>query len=217
MWDNIGLLLVAGVLATLTYYFFENPIRHSRFLARRRWASLLMGLCLIAATLAVTTYEQNRPTVNLGVLTTVTPGSTCPTRRPASCRACGRAIRWTSGGATHGDPELVCRLIGDSTACTLLLGLDAVGPSYGMRFEDGAVVGCGMVSGVIAPLYVDGKYNVRLYRPVSGGSHLAETQVIERYRPSLIVWASTEEHNSIVAKTATGSKVLEAGSPSGNR
>ena len=77
VWDNVGLLLVAGVLATLTYYFFENPIRHSRFLARRRWASIIMGLCLIAATLAVTTYEQRRPTVNLGILTTVTSGSTC--------------------------------------------------------------------------------------------------------------------------------------------
>ena len=66
VWDNVLLLLLAGVVATLTYYLFENPIRHSRLLARRKWASLLMGLCLIVATLAVTTYEQRRPTVILG-------------------------------------------------------------------------------------------------------------------------------------------------------
>ena len=61
VWDNVLLLLVAGVLATLTYYFFENPIRHSRFLGKRRWASLVMGLCLIAATLAVTTWSNTGP------------------------------------------------------------------------------------------------------------------------------------------------------------
>ena len=55
VWDNVGLLLVAGVLATLTYYFFENPIRHNKALATRRWASLVLGVCLIASTLTFTT------------------------------------------------------------------------------------------------------------------------------------------------------------------
>ena len=82
-WDNVLLLLAAGVLATLTYYFFENPFRHSRYLARRRWASLLMGLCLIAATLAVTTYEESRPTIDLGILATVASGSICPSPSPS--------------------------------------------------------------------------------------------------------------------------------------
>ena len=81
VWDNILLLLLAGVLATLTYYFFENPIRHSRFLARRRWASVVMGLCLVAATLVVTTYEQHRPTVDLGAIATASSGSDCPSPR----------------------------------------------------------------------------------------------------------------------------------------
>jgi peptidoglycan/LPS O-acetylase OafA/YrhL len=37
-WESILLLVFAGVVATLTYYLFENPIRHPRYLARRRWA-----------------------------------------------------------------------------------------------------------------------------------------------------------------------------------
>ncbi len=85
VWDNILLLLVAGVLATLTYYFFENPIRHSRFLGRRRWASLVMGLCLIAATLAVTTYEQHRPTVDLGTSRRPPRAPSAPRHQRASC------------------------------------------------------------------------------------------------------------------------------------
>ena len=213
VWDNIGLLLFAGVLATLTYYFFENPIRHARFLARRRWASLVLGFCLIAATLAVTTYEQNRPTVNLGILTTVTSGSTCPDPSPSVVSSL--RSRYTSGhpeGAKDSDLQQVL-LVGDSTACTLLVGLQAVGPSYGMRFENGAVIGCGIVSGVIAPLYINGGFNVSSTTDkCQGEANLVETRAIERYRPSLVVWASTDERESIVAKTATGSKVLNAGS-----
>ena len=77
-WDNVLLLLLSGVLATLTYRFIENPVRHARFLAQRRWASLIMGLCLIVTTLAVTTYEERRPTVDLGNLVGATSGSRCP-------------------------------------------------------------------------------------------------------------------------------------------
>jgi hypothetical protein len=212
VWDNILLLLVAGVLATLTYYFFENPIRHSRYLARRRWASLVMGLCLIAATLAVTTYEQHRPTVNLGSLSKATSGSICssPSRNVVS----HLRSTFTSGQArTTKETDLQqVVVIGDSTACTLLPGLQAVGPSYGLRFENGAVIGCGVVSGLIAPIYY-GSVNVAAYTDkCQGKANLAETQAIERYRPSLVVWGSTDEQNSIVADTPTGSKVLDTGS-----
>ena len=103
-------------------------------------------------------------------------------------------------------------VVGDSTACTLLPGLQAVGPSYGLRFENGAVIGCGIVSGVIAPVYVGGVNSTAYTDKCQGEANLAETQAIERYRPSLIVWGSTDETASIVADTPTGSKVLDAGS-----
>jgi peptidoglycan/LPS O-acetylase OafA/YrhL len=162
VWDNILLLLVAGVLATLTYYFFENPVRHSRYLARRRWASLVMGLCLIAATLAVTTYEQHRPTVNLGSLSKVTSGSICSL--PSQNVISNLRSTFTAGQArTTRETDLQqVVVIGDSTACTLLPGLQAVGPSYGLRFENGAVIGCGVVSGLIAPIDY-GNVNVAAY------------------------------------------------------
>ncbi len=221
VWDNIGLLLVAGVLATLTYYFFENPIRHSRFLARRRWASIIMGLCLIAATLAVTTYEQSRPAVNLGILTTVTSGSTCLS--PSQSAVSNLRSTYTSGqphgteteqphGTKESDLQQVL-LVGDSTACTLLPGLQAVGPSYGLRFENGAVIGCGIVSGLVAPVLVPGtNANLVAYtEKCQGEANLAETRAIERYHPRLVVWGSTEERASVVADTPTGTKILDTG------
>jgi hypothetical protein len=46
-----------------------------------------------------------------------------------------------------------------------------------------------------------------------GESNTVETQAIERYRPRLIVWGSTDERSSIVVHTPTGSKVIDSGSP----
>ena len=214
VWDNLGLLLVSGVFATLTYYFFENPIRHSRFLAGRRWASLALGLCLIAATLVVTTYEQHRPTVNLGALGTLSAGSKCPFQ-PQRVVSNLRSTYLAGHPDDAKDTELQrVVLIGDSTACTLLPGLQAVGPSYGLQFENGSVIGCGVVSGVIAPVLVSGDINLSTYtEKCQGEANTTETRAIERYRPSIIVWGSTAESDSIVADTPAGSHVLAAGSP----
>ena len=214
VWDNIGLLLVAGVLATLTYYFFENPIRHSRFLTRRRWTSLILGLCLIAATLAVTTHVQREPYVNLGTLTNVTSGSVC--KSPPQNVMSKLMSTYTSEHA-HPAPDADLQqvvLVGDSTACTMLPGLQVVGPSYGLRFEDGSVIGCGIVSGTIAPDYIYGTVNVSADTvKCQGEANLVESQAIGRYRPKLVVWGSTDERNSVVVDTPTGSKVVDSGTP----
>jgi peptidoglycan/LPS O-acetylase OafA/YrhL len=213
VWDNVVLLVLAGLLATVTYRFLENPVRHAKFLVRRKWASLIMGLCLIVATLAVTTYEQGRPTVSLGAIAQATSGSICRSPSPSDV-AHLRSAYAPGSSEEDGKSELKSVVVvGDSTACSLLIGLQAVGPSYGMQFENGAVIGCGIVSGVIAPFYLDG-HNVVAYTTLcQGQANRAESLAIERYHPSLILWGSTDERSAIVVNTAHGTKVLASGSP----
>jgi peptidoglycan/LPS O-acetylase OafA/YrhL len=213
VWDDVLLLVAAGILASLTYRFIENPVRHATFLVRRKWASLIMGLCLIVATLAVTTYEQRRPTVDLGPIAQATSGSDCRSPSPSAV-AHLRSTYVPSSSATNSKSELKSVVVvGDSTACSLLIGLQAVGPSYGMQFENGAVIGCGIVSGVIAPDYLYG-HNVVAYTSLcQGQANSAESSAIERYHPSLILWGSTDERSSIVVSTAHGTKTLASGSP----
>ncbi len=213
VWDNVLLLVLAGLLATVTYRFFENPVRHLKFLVRRKWASLIMGLCLIAATLAVTTYEERRPTVSFGAIAQATTGSIC--RSPSSSDVAHLRSTYAPGSSQEdGKSELKSVVVvGDSTACSLLIGLQAVGPSYGMQFENGAVIGCGIVSGVIAPFYLEG-HNIVAYTTLcQGQANRAESVALERYHPSLILWGSTDERSAIVVDTAHGSKVLTSGSP----
>jgi peptidoglycan/LPS O-acetylase OafA/YrhL len=51
--SNLGWLLVALGASIVTYWLVENPVRHSRWLRRRRAASVGMGAVLIGATLLV--------------------------------------------------------------------------------------------------------------------------------------------------------------------
>ena len=213
-WDNVVLILGSVVLAALTYRFIENPVRHSGFLAARRWASLIVGVCLIAATLTVATVELNgHPAVSLGAIAQATTGSIC--RSPSPSDVARMRSAYVASSTIEDDtsqPQSVV-VVGDSTACSLLIGLQAVGPSYGMQFQNGAVIGCGIVSGVTAPVYVNGHNFVSYTQLCQGQANRAEATAIDRYHPSLVVWASTDERNSIVVNAGRGTKVLSTGSP----
>ena len=124
-------------------------MRHSRFLVSRRWASLVLGLCLVAATLTVATVELNQhPGGALADngLTGAVMGDACPS--PSSHEV--KTLMGTGPGTSH---QIVARVmvVGDSTACTMLPGLEAVAAPAGVEIENAAVVGCGVVSGEIAP------------------------------------------------------------------
>lgn len=224
VWDNVLWLLVATALAVLTYRFLENPVRHSQLLRRRAWASLVMGACLVAATLVVTTYQQHRPTVNLGSLALSVPtGARCPTPAPSevsqlrSAYLSGRVIPSTHSPRSQkrgtdvqeGEQVLV---VGDSTSCTLLPGLEAVGPSYGMHFENGTVVGCGIVSGTLAPYMYGGVNLVAGTSRCQGEANRTETLALAQYHPRLVVWGSTDERQSVLVTTKTGTKIVTSGS-----
>jgi peptidoglycan/LPS O-acetylase OafA/YrhL len=210
VWDNVLLLLIATLAAIITYRLVENPIRHSGFLLRRKWRSIVVGVCLIALTLTVTTLEQQTPAVNFGSLAAATPASVChspSTSVVANLRTTYRTS--VSRGPTSSDlTHQSVLVIGDSTACTLLPGLRAVGPDYGMQFENGAVIGCGIVSGEIPPVqYFSNSFS----KACQGQANRAEVVALDRYKPRIVVWASTQEHNPIVVRDRSGSKTLYAG------
>jgi hypothetical protein len=208
-------LLVATAAAAVTYWLVENPVRHSKFLIGRRWASVILGLCLIGATVVVTTYERQRLTVDLGTLASATPGSIC--RSPSSSDVSKVRSMYSSDHPRRGDEADVhdhsVLLVGDSTSCSLLVGLEAVGSSYGIQFENGAVIGCGVVSGTLVPEYTGGLNFTAYTHQCQGEANRAESLAFERYHPSLVVWGSTEEHSSIIVGTAHGSGVLVSGTP----
>ena len=55
--DNLLLLLIALAASMISYRLIENPIRRARFLTRRRMLSIVLGLLLIAVSLAVAQHQ----------------------------------------------------------------------------------------------------------------------------------------------------------------
>jgi peptidoglycan/LPS O-acetylase OafA/YrhL len=213
VWENVLLLLFATLLAVVTYRLLENPVRHSRILRSRRWASIIVGLCLIGATLAVTSYERSRPVVDLGSIASASAGTPCPSPKTS-------VVSQLRSSYAPGHPQPTKQsdlrsvvVIGDSTSCTLLPGLEAVGPTYGMKFGNGAVIGCGIVSGELAPDVLDGVNFNAGTKECQGVANRAESEAIEHDNPSLIVWGSTDERSSIVDDTGGKSRVLVTGTP----
>jgi len=207
-------VLVAGVLAVLTYHLVENPIRRSKFLVPRRVASVILGACLVAGCLAVTTVEAQ--SINVGLensLAAANTGNTCQTPTKVAVSAMRSAYE-ASGQArsVHRGRTLKVVVIGDSTACTMLPGLYAVGPSYGLTFENGAVIACGVVSGQVAPIYYYGVNLTQFTKTCPTKANRAESAAIRTAagHPHVILWGSTEERASLV-KSGPGNDVLTAG------
>ena len=209
VWDNVGLLLVAGVLATLTYYFFENPIRHNKALSTRRWASLVLGVCLIAATLTFTTvaihlHPQSALATNIANLNT---GDPCPS--PTK-----QTVESLMGTGHHASPKTVARvlLIGDSTACTMVPGLEAVGAQAGVRIENGAVIGCGVVSGSVASTITDVINPGNPSPACQSRANAAEARALRAGAPNVVLWSSSWERSPLVVGSGDHQHVLAAGS-----
>ncbi len=57
--DNLGWVVVALIASVVTYRLFENPVRHSRWLLRVRWASIGLGVGLVALTLVSITIQSH--------------------------------------------------------------------------------------------------------------------------------------------------------------
>ena len=70
----MGWLLVALLASAVTYRVVENPIRHFRFALRHAWASVGLGIGLIAVTLSVTT-QQLQAHASSELVATVPSGS----------------------------------------------------------------------------------------------------------------------------------------------
>lgn len=77
--QTAGWLLVALLAAVVTYTLVENPIRHARFVRRYRWASVGLGVGLIAVTLSIAT-EQLSVNAHSDLVSGAAP--TRPTSKP---------------------------------------------------------------------------------------------------------------------------------------
>ena len=212
IWVLLALLISIG-----TYLLIENPIRHSERIRARRWASIILGGCLVASCLVATTIVVHRERSQTNAVIDIggTEGAPCPL--PSKSEVAGlRSAYQMDSNSMHptlpGDKGVRMLVVGDSTGCSLLPGLEAVGASYGVKTYDDSVLACGVVSGAYPPAFVNG-VNIQAYsNKCQSKANAAEDLAIRRDRPNVILWASTVELGSIVINTDAGQMVLPSGS-----
>jgi peptidoglycan/LPS O-acetylase OafA/YrhL len=208
--DALLWVLVSLVLSIATYLLIENPIRRSKFLGSRRWASLLMGACLVASGLVVSTtaihlhYQGPLATPGLAGLAT---GAGCPAPSKETVSSL-----LGEGATPRHETSTRLLVVGDSTACTMLPGLEAVGELTGIKVEDAAVIGCGEVSGRIAPSIISGKNVNSLTRFCQSRANAAVNSALKLGRPNVVVWSSTWERANLAVGSGSHQTVLKAGS-----
>jgi hypothetical protein len=94
----------------------------------------------------------------------------------------------------------------------MLPGLQAVGAPEGVQVENGAVVGCGVVSDEVPPEKYNGKIE-DTSRTCQSRVNAAEARAIRSGRPNVVLWASTWERNDLVVGSGRHRQVVAAGSP----
>jgi peptidoglycan/LPS O-acetylase OafA/YrhL len=193
--DALGWELVSVVLAVLTYRLVENPIRHNRSLISRRWASLALGGCLIVSSFAVATIELHaHPSKALATpyFAGLGTGAACP---PVP----HHELQSLEGVGPRLSDRVVARIlvVGDSTACTMVPGLEAAAAPAGVAIEDGTVIGCGVVSGEIAPKISDGRNVNASTRICQQRATAAEDRAQRLGHPNVVLWASTWEREAL--------------------
>lgn len=103
-------------------------------------------------------------------------------------------------------------LVGDSTACTLLPGLVALGPFYGTEVENAAVVACGVVSDRVAPLVVHGVDLNSPSRLCHAKVAAVESSGLVHGMPDIVLWSSAWEKDGILLQEDGRDVVAQPGS-----
>jgi peptidoglycan/LPS O-acetylase OafA/YrhL len=211
VWRALGWELLSVVLAVTTYRLLENPIRHSGYFIARRWVSLALGASLIISSFAVATVELHAH----GSEALATPGLAALGTGVACPPPTQQELRLLDGTGPGMSDRVVARilLVGDSSACTMLPGLEAVGGPAGVRVEDASVIGCGVVSGEIAPSFTDGRDVNATTRTCQQRAIASEDRALHAGRPNVVVWASSWERTALVVGSGTHQTVVVPGSP----
>ena len=131
------------------------------------------------------------------------PEETNEARRTAS-----RLGRPGLAGSASGVRVLV---LGDSTACSLFPGLQAVGRQLGADVEQGSVFGCGMVTA--RPTSVRGDQLTPHAERCPAMVRQAQDTAVGQLDPDVIVWTSTWEKADLLI----GGRTYVSGTPAGDR
>ncbi len=164
------------------------------------------ALILASLTLATAEIHIHRAPGDATDLTGLQTSATCPSPTARELTP----LMGTSRPAN----QLVARLmvVGDSTACTMVPGLEAVAAPLGIQVENAAVIGCGVVSGQVGAGHRQWEELTAPTRLCAAKAAAAEARALRVGQPNVVLWASSWERDPIVVGSGTHQRVLVQGS-----
>ncbi len=206
---NLLRLAVTFAAATASYYLLERPIRE------RRWPPRVAAVVFVPTAVVMTgliTVSAVGASALPGFIWGYGDPLLCGTPRPTETReaitAEAKSGPLALTDAAHGQRVL---LVGDSTACSLWPGLNAVGNTAGIATDQGSVFGCGVASGEITTTRNEAITPHSSRCPALVDSD--ESKALARARPTLVIWMSIWEKSDLVVD----GKTVVAGTPAGEK
>jgi peptidoglycan/LPS O-acetylase OafA/YrhL len=204
---NLLRLDVTFVAAVASYYLVELPIR------RRTWSLRISAIAFVPAVAmmtAVITASAVGASAPPGFIWGYGDPLLCGTPRPNETReavAANKRLGPLSLPASARGQRVL--LVGDSTACSLWPGLNAVGSTAGIATDQGSVFGCGVASGEITTTRNEAitPHSSRCPQLVDA----YESKALARARPTVVLWMSIWEKSDLVVDGHT----VVAGTPAG--
>jgi peptidoglycan/LPS O-acetylase OafA/YrhL len=206
---NLLRLAVTFAFAIASYALVERPIRARVWRPRLSFAAFAPAA---AATVVVITASAVGATGPPGFIWGYGDPLLCGTPRPNETReaVAAQARRGPLGLPAAARRERVL-LVGDSTACSLWPGLQAVGDASGIATDQGSVFGCGIASGRITTTRNEAITPHSERCP--GLVDRTVSAALARARPTLVVWMSIWEKSDLVVDGRT----VVAGTPEGDQ
>ncbi len=209
---NLVRLGLTFAIATASYYVVELPIRQGWQRRTRRRAIVWIAPIGIAVTVVAIMASTAGATPPPNYLWASGDPLFCGPPRPQDARAARAEQRRL--GPLHLPRRVEHQrilLIGDSTACSLWIGLSQVGPASGVEVDQGSVFGCGIASGEITTTRNEQITPHSERCPEMVDRTLRES--LGRARPDLVLWMSIWEKSDIIQD----GKTLVSGTPAGDR
>jgi peptidoglycan/LPS O-acetylase OafA/YrhL len=202
-------LAVTFVAAGASYYLVERPIRE------RTWTPRISAVAFVpaaAAMIVVISASAVGATAPPGFIWGYGDPLLCGPPRPnethEAVTAQARSGPLAVPTSARGQRVLI---VGDSTACSLWPGLNAVGNANGIATDQGSVFGCGVASGEITTTRNESitPHSSRCPELVDAD----ESAALARSRPTIVLWMSIWEKSDLVVDGHT----VVAGTPAGEK
>jgi peptidoglycan/LPS O-acetylase OafA/YrhL len=193
---NLLRLGVTFGLAIGSFYLVERPIRRGSLRNMRARIVPPIAFATVGVVLFATTAGAVAPPAFLGNAATGYVPTLCENPAPKLQHQAEQSREHMTAAATEPSVPRRILLVGDSLACSLLPGLDAVAARDGASVTQAAVLGCGVVSENVAPLdnLPPPEWRARCAPLV----HETETSAVDHSKPDLVLWYSSWELDNLM-------------------